>query len=407
MSQPLQGQVVPPSAVDLSNTRFRSNPGYELVLFDRLSHEQQGALQGLQDDPGFYGILRPRHEASLGIKSVDQHTALLYLTMQRAGPLPQYVRRMLGQRAADAMAELVLDGVLEMEHAGSFVSGAAATLLLAARQPMTGAANRNAALSIEALKYGQALALTDVQQLSHWLYGYNRAPLTPAWYHRLPTPDAVLGHLGLDRTGPNARFLSKRWTAVPANSTQTGWLSWRLRRLGQIEHRKTTTYKLYVSPQAEHIGAAFEALIAAGNGMKAFAFKVGRDVYGLLRPDKLVAYFNSFEDLAESADHLRGRLDGCPAQGVPFTAGITPDGLLSWGRDPPKSAQTPLLKHGESWRLWLTNRLAHALVDAQASPTRQVEPWEFALHRLKLEDVDTDTWTPAGNIWRDDRAAEM
>ena len=271
---------------------------------------------------------------------------------------------------------------------------------------MAGAANKNATLSIEALKYGQALALTDVRQLSHRLYGYNREPFTPVWCHRLPKPNAVLEYLGLDRAGPNAQSLSEHWTSLPADSIQTGWFSWRSRRLRRIERREAATYKLYVSPQAEHIRAAFEAFIAAGNGMKAFAFKVGRDVYGLLRPDKLVVYFNSFEDLAESADHLRGRLDGCPAHGVPFTAGITPDGLLSWGMDPPKSAQTPLLKHGESWRLWLTNRLAHALVDAQASPTREVEPWEFALRRLKLEDIDTDTWTPAGNIWRDDRAAE-
>jgi hypothetical protein len=392
--------------VDLSNTRFRSNPGYELVLFDRLSHEQQDALQGLQADPGFYGILRPRSGASLGTKSVDQQTALLYLTMRQAGPLPQYVRRMLGQRATDAIAELVLDGILEVEHAGNFVSGAAATVFLADRQSTAGAAGRNAALSIEALKYAQALALDDVRQLSHRLYGYNREPLTPAWHRRLPTDDAVVGYLGLNRDGLNARSLSEGWIALPSGPTQSGWRSWRSRRHRTTDHREAATYKLYASPRGEYVPEAFDAFVASGSGTKAFAFKVGKDVYGLLRPDKLIAYFASFDDLAETAEHLRGRLDGCPAHGVPFTTGVTSDGLLSWGMDPPKSAQTPLLKHGESWRLWLTNRLARALVDAQASSTAQVEPWEFALRRLALEGVDTNTWTPAGNIWRDDAMAE-
>lgn len=406
MFQASQGQLMPSLETGLSDVRLRSNPDYELILFDRLAREQQDALRDLQDDPDFYGILRPRAGTSLGIKSVDQQTALLYLTMQQAGLLPQYVQRMLGQSGANAVIALVLDGILEIEHGASFVSGAAAAPLLTDHRSSDGATNRNAALSIEALKYGQALKLDDVRQLSYRLYSYNREPLSPAWHRRLPTGEVVTAYLGLDHDGTIARHLSEQWLALPDGPAQTGWRSWRSRRHRRTDHQKVATYKLYISPRGEYITEAFAALVAVTHEMKAFAFKIGRDVYGLLRPDKLVAYFTDFDDLAQTAEALRSRLNGLPAQGVPFTAGVTSDGLLSWGMDPPKSAQTPLLKQGESWRLWLTNRLARALVDAQASPIEQMEPWEYALRRLALDGVDTATWAPAGHIWRDKMAAE-
>jgi hypothetical protein len=73
-----------------------------------------------------------------------------------------------------------------------------------------------------------------------------------------------------------------------------------------------------------------------------------------------------------------------------------------------------------SWRLWLTNRLARALIAAVAAPSsalplpgvsgaaglagaaagETMEPWRFAVERLRLEGVDTDSWTPGGSLWR-------
>jgi hypothetical protein len=134
--------------------------------------------------------------------------------------------------------------------------------------------------------------------------------------------------------------------------------------------------------------------------MRALSFKLGKDLHGLCRPDKFVIYFAAVEDLLETAESFKGQVLGCPSQGVPFTSAITDDGLLSWGIDPPRSAQTPLAGYRESWRLWLTNRLASALRMAQVETSHHVEPWQFALQRIELEGVDSKTWMPVDVRWR-------
>ena len=42
---------------NITGACFRANPGYQLVLFDRLPPEQQEALRDLTRDPDFYGVL--------------------------------------------------------------------------------------------------------------------------------------------------------------------------------------------------------------------------------------------------------------------------------------------------------------------------------------------------------------
>lgn len=383
----------------IETTHFRANPNYKLILFDRLPPEQQGALKDLQEDPDFYGILYPRAETSLGIKSVCQETALLFFTLQEPGKLPSYVRARFGEQCNQAIAELVLDGMLEIEHNGTFVSGADAYELIYRDEPLSASQGEISQLSIEALKYAQALALDDVPRLSARLYFYNRVPLSPQWKRRFPTPDAVAEYLGIRGDGPNKLMLDQHWLQVSSPPANDGWLMWRPRYERRAPQRNEMTYKLYVSPACEFVRDAFQAFLEESSALRTSTFKVGKTVYGLLRPDKLVVYFESFEDLAKAADHLQHRLEGCPAHGVPFTAGITPDGLLSWGIDPPRAAQAPIWQVRESWRLWVTNRLATALVVAKASQSGAVEPWQFALERLCLAGVDVETWAPTGKIW--------
>jgi hypothetical protein len=74
--------------------------------------------------------------------------------------------------------------------------------------------------------------------------------------------------------------------------------------------------------------------------------------------------------------------------------------LLSWGFDPPPDKGALAWRERESWRLWVTNRLAIALVSAKRRGAAGIEPWQFALERLRLENVDTDTWAPTGSFVR-------
>lgn len=385
---------------------FRANSAYELVLFDRLPPEQKGILDGLRKDPDHYGILRPREGTGLGIKSVCRDTALLYLTLQEPGPLPAYVRAVFGGACNQDVAELVLDGVLEIERDGAFVTRADAYEVIYREQPTSTDEGVVARLSRDALKYAQNLEIADVQRLSARMYFYNRLPATPEWRRRFPSPEAVVEHLGIGPGGDVRPELDRHWAKVTLPPLQDGWLMWRARRPSPDSDQSATTYKLYVSPRCEDLRETFRATADVAARLGVGRFKVGKDIYGMLRPDKLVVYFGRFEDVQKAADLLLGRLDGCPAQGVPFSADLGGAGLLSWGVDPPREQQVLDWQERESWRLWITNRLAMALVAAKSGLSRTVEPWKFALERLRLEGVDTESWVPSRTIWREQAALE-
>jgi hypothetical protein len=404
-----------PTEPALLMASLRASPLYDLVLYDRLPAPQRAALAELAQDPGFYGVLRLRdgsgpRAASFPIqsalKSVDRDTALLFLTLREPGPLPSYVRAQLGEAAPRTVARLVADGVLEIESGGAFFSGAAALARLGDgrfRDQEPGA-GRIAALSAAALRYGQALALNDPSLLAWRLYSYNRQPLTPRWARLLPTPEAMARHLGIDARGAHRKLLDRAWTPVE----MAGWLAWFARPRRGREHPEGAraggpTWKLYVSPRPEALAEGFGAVLEALTAAWATQFKVGSDANGLLRPDKIVAYFPSYERLAEAAASVLARLDGVPAQGVPFTAEIGGGGLLSWGVDPPDAERSILGGGRESWRVWVAHRLAWALIAARPEDPEEktIEPWRFALERVRLDGVDTATWTPSAALWKE------
>lgn len=378
---------------------FRANPAFELVLFDRLAPAEREALASLREDPDFYGVLRPRPASpALGVKSVDRETALLVLTLREPGPLPSYMTRMLGEGALrTVVSRLVADGILEIQEGDGFVSGVVALSGLGQSRAGSGGGQLSE-LSLAALRYAQDLALDDPLAVSFRLYGYNRRPLTPRWKRLLPGGgDAVLTWLGVGAGGAHRKLLDRSWERTGASADW--WLSWRSREPGNTlagRDEGGATWKLYISPAPEALPESFGIIVEALAAARAAQFKVGSDAWGILRADKIVSYFPSFERLAAAADALATRLAGLPAQGVPFTSEIGGDGLLSWGVDPPREESA--FGSGESWRLWLTHRLARALVSARAD--RAEEPWRFALDRVRLEGVDTDSWTPSAVLWK-------
>jgi len=132
----------------------------------------------------------------------------------------------------------------------------------------------------------------------------------------------------------------------------------------------------------------------------AYQFKVGDSLYGMLRPDKIVAYFTDQENMSKAAESLNVELNGTEPHGVPFTAALAGDGLLSWGIDPPR-AEAKILdwQERQSWRLWITNKLARFLIMSKDIPGMAGEHGTLALARLALEGVNTESWTPAPNVW--------
>src|SRR5579863_926762 len=319
-------------ARSLRELRLRANPAYELVLFDRLSPSERQALEALGRDPDGYGVLRPREGASLSIKSVSCDMALLWFTLQNPGPLPHYVIRSLGERCDQVIGQMILDGIFVIEAGGEMLFGPAARALVCTEQVESGPETSLAALSRRALEYAEALEITDAVVLSARIYMYNHLPVSPRWRHLLPDQAAVERHLGI-LNGATARMLERGWKRLPSAGGVQGWTAWQSQR-ALHDHDSPTTYKLYVSPACSELRAGFQATAEAAAQSRAFHLKVGSNIYGLLRPDKIVVYFREFADLQETAACILEKLEHCPAHGVPFTAEVAEAGLLSWGIDP-------------------------------------------------------------------------
>jgi hypothetical protein len=388
--------ATPSSLRDIRTATFRANPAYELVLFDRLPAAEQTALANLQQDPELYGLLRPRGPG-LSLKSACRETALLFFTLQTPGPLPAYVTTRLGAGGNEAIARLVLDRILEIDCTGTFVSGADAHRLIYAEAAEVTTGGALARLSLEAVRYGQGLDLPDSTQLSSRLYCYNRLPASPAWKRRFPSAEALAEYLEIHPAGRNRPVLQTYWNSPPPAPDNPGWHHCTSAQAGTARIG-SRSFKLYVSPHGDHLREAFTATLEVLTAVRAPSFKIGRDLSGVLRPDKLVAYFDRLEAVHEAGERLLRRLEGMPAQGVPFTAALDEAGLLSWGTDPPHGEHL-LAWQGPSWRRWITDRLAVALLSAKATAPATLEPWQFALDRLRLEGIDTTTWTPATTLW--------
>jgi hypothetical protein len=381
----------PLSSEAIAASRFRANPRYELVWLGDLPERARQDLTNLMSDQDLAGILRPLGPSSLRPKALTQIAADLYTRLRIPGPVAGSLGDGSQPISSDEIAGLVLGGVLEVETDSGFITGPDAQGLL----PNPGWAadvnrGRIPTLSLEAMRYGLRLDAMEVPALTARLYFYNRFPVTRSMKLRLPTPEAVACYLGVHDGGP-MRSLLGRWTAMPSGG-DVGWSTWRSNFSTRSDG---IPFKLYVSPTPDATSEALSCVLEGFSRCDSVAaFKVPRDVHGLCRPDKIVAYVVDEEALHRLGAALAERMHGIPAQGVPFTAAISEDGLLSWGQDPPR----PRRGQAESWRLWVIQRLASYLSEARAG-AYDVDPIAFALERIGLDGVDPVDWSPSPDIW--------
>jgi len=377
----------------LNEIRFRSSAFVELKELGDLTAEQREPFLALQSDPDFYGLLVPRPPLMMNLMSVARQTAELFQSLATPSRLNDGV---LGDdELAGNVIDLVLDGILEIETSGGFVSGADALPLLSCPPVMPGVHNAASRLSREALLHAQDLETRDPHALASTLYLYNRIPLAPFWERRFANPRAILAHLGADR-GALGALLEREWIA---SRRMPGFLAWSSRQ-STLRNGDGLTYKLYISPRPERIRDAFEVVVRVLSAFPGTTFKIGNNAVGLLRPDKLMAYFRNGDELGEVAEVLGRELDGVEAQGVPFTAGLDDSGLLAWGVDPPDSDRVLRWLGRESWRNWVVKRLGAALSVAKAASSAEaIEPWRFAMERARRHGVDVETWIPSPTLW--------
>ncbi len=376
---------------------FRSNPKYEFVPHPNLTPSEQEVLADVFQDKDLIGILRPEIDCGLTIRVINQNVENLFQTLREPGKISPDILSPFGESAASLLEKLVLDGVLELEVGKDFISGPRAYYVLYPDKQEPQNIGRISRLSIKALQYGQMLDIQDPRRLALKLYSYNRHPLTPELIRQFPTPDHVERYLGIDETGKNRHLLERYWERASISGEFGAiWTSWKSR---DKDRDRRCTYKLYFSTPMKVLVEVFGDVLQVLSRSRATDLKFGKTIAQLTRPDNFMAYFPTMEDLRSGAENLASALKGIPTQGVPFTAEITEGGLLSWGIDPPKDKYKPLWQEKESWRVWVTNRLASALIAAKNHPDCDRQFWQFALDRLALEGVDTQNWIPSESIW--------
>jgi hypothetical protein len=148
--------------------------------------------------------------------------------------------------------------------------------------------------------------------------------------------------------------------------------------------------------------AVFAEVIARIPGSGGRLLKVGRDVRGLLRPDKIVIYFARFDDALRFARELAADVGVVRPQGVPFTHQVGRTALVSVALDPPAHVYSPGTAETQSWRTWLTERLAECILQV-----RRLGPSDFrrsVATEIAALGVDPETWRPFGVRWYDESA---
>ncbi|MGB7974517.1 MAG: hypothetical protein WCF81_09245 [Roseiarcus sp.] len=250
-------------------------------------------------------------------------------------------------------------------------------------------ASRLAQLSLTGLQHAQALESPSVAATAARLYAWNRMPAS-VW-RKVEAEPALLAARAIGAAGT-------KWIQILSGPPVAPWCIWRPRS-DPIEPARLH-WKVYVSPHPLQLAEAVAATMAACDGLPAISLKYGADAQGMLRPDKLVVHLTAPEAVHLLADRVLNALDGCPVHGVPYTAELGGDGLISWGCDPPAGSSAAEI--GPSWRTWVTRLLAEGLA-AKGRPG--TEPWERSLNDIERAGVDPRTWAPKPWLWANADAA--
>lgn len=223
------------------------------------------------------------------------------------------------------------------------------------------------------------------EQTANFLYHANWWPFSPTWLHRFPTASSVTQLLYQDEA---LRSRLQRFWIV---SEEVDWFYWKPRKPNAQSQQR---FKLYVSVHPEVIYPAFSTTVNILSDIETHTFKTSCHPRGLLRPDRMVIYAETYEAIDILGTALVRALAGIRAQGVPFTASFSESDFLSWGCDPPMSVR----HFGGSWRRWVTKKLAGYLhTSDSATAEGRVK---FALDCITREGVDTIKWTPSNGLWK-------
>ena len=223
---------------------YRAAPHFRIVAPRDLPRAVASRFLLLDNAPDAPAVLPPGDRTAGGARALTTGTASLFRSLSVPRPLDA------GEGGGSrAIARLVLDGILEVEHEGEFVSGPAAHPAWFDGVPPC-AASRHAALSHAAVRHGEGLGLSGVE-LQHRLYQFNSRPATPEWRQRLAGDPAVVAYLRAADSPPRGL----------THTIELAWHYWRRRRGYRESGRRAPSLKLYVSAGIEGLPDALHSTL--------------------------------------------------------------------------------------------------------------------------------------------------
>ena len=374
----------------LLNETFAASEDWFLVEKGGLNQPEQNALAGLLSNENIFGIFKPAaSRPHLNPKLAYKEVALLFYYLQQPAILPAFVKDVYDDDMNALLAKLVADEVLKIKINDGFVCGTAATEWLFNENNQYHASGNQfiSNLSGRAIMYALQLKNAGQDLITAALYAYNTMPVVAE--ERVTDAERLLG-IGFNTT--LEKELLKDWIKFQPTK-EYKWLMWNRRNTTAMDTSKSSVYKLYVSPLLKDLPEVFERATRLLSSTGARGFKTGSDHFGLARPDKFVIYFTTYHDMVNAADVLKTELHQYPAQGVPFTAQLDENGLLSWGIDPPKEEVLQQWEGG-SWRAQIAEKIASAIVQAKSNNAGTAEAMHYINQKMLLERINPFTWTP-------------
>lgn len=371
------------------NKRFRAGESYRLVEWNQLEDNDRSMLSNAGNAGEIYGIFKPVSSANgLMQKIAWKEQAFIFLHCKNYHQLPNYVLSQPYGRYENIITEMLIDHVLELQYEEDFISGPGASAMIFDNNWLTknSLADKLSTLSANAIRYSLYLRNETAKSLGNKLYTFNVIPRDKNSKQYLSAAKSINDFIysGFE----HSEMLSKNWSL---NRERKYWFSWsRNEPLAGYEHTEVAgTYKLYLSPIPDAVPAFFNIAVPVLTRSNATGFKIGQTIDGLLRPDKMIAYFNNREDLFSAAKELEVLSNDIPAHGVPFTTQLDKSGLISFGID----HAFLKLKRGYSWRTWVTEVLAKTILQAKTENLSMEFLFQYIKARLFTERINIDKWS--------------
>ena len=362
--------------MELLDCIFRRNPIYEI---EHRYMQKDYPIPQTSAVTEFYlrhrGDKKDRPTISLTLTE-----AQIIYTLEGQQELTSSCVRLLGNDLHYTIIGMVYDNIIQVQNKGIFEGGPTCSFVKEVLHsfPTFSAPNHLISkLSWDSIHYANYFSHLSQNEIVQKLYSYNAFPRTRFYDH-------FNDWFG---TEDNIRLCNQIRKSYTSNSSNPPvyWFSW-YHNVHGISN--DLSYKLYISPKPNDVRHVFSIVANICCTMLVPAFKIGANLHGIIRPDKLVLYFSNYDALERVALRLREVLQGIEVQGVPYTNPFDTNGLLSWAIEPVQTSFEPATTL--SWRMHVASCIGRYLKLAY------VQNLDFnilnILARIRLQGIDSNDW---------------